>query len=342
MTIHEYPIRTVRAHELLGDVWFNGDPVPVAGQRGLAVLLFFWDYSCSASLRMLPYVKEWHRKYTPDGLVVVGIHTPKFSFGRDHERVDRAIRRLGITFPVVTDNGMHIWGRYGIRTWPSLEVIDKDGSVRFLNEGEGNVVGTERAIQTVMLDARMFDQVPELMAPLRDEDRPGAVCYRSTPELFGGYARGSIGNVEGTVPESNIAYHDPKIYVDGRLYLDGVWMSGRDALHGQVEHNTPGSVILRYSALEVEGVFTPAGAGPLLVSVEQDDLPLTREILGADVTIGDDGRSVMRVDDPRLYNIVRNPRHGDHVLRLTSASGGMIVYSFTFVASVIPELIPDS
>jgi thiol-disulfide isomerase/thioredoxin len=342
MTIHEYPVRTIRAHELYGDVWFNGDPVPVAGQRGGVVLLCFWDYSCTLSMHVIPYLKEWHRKYGPHGLVTVGVHTPKFPFGRDPERVDRAIRRLGIGFPVVTDNGMHIWERYSVRLWPTICVIDKDGSVRFVNEGEGNILATERALQTMMLDARLLDETLELTPPLRDVDRPGAACYRSTPELFGGYTRGTVGNVEGAVPEATTTYRDPGIYMDGRLYLAGNWMSGREALHGEVAENLPSSVIVQYSAMEAQGVLMPGEKGPAIVTVEQDGLPLTADIRGSDVRIDVGGKSTMLVDDARLYRIVRNTRHGDHVLRLTAEGGGFVVYSMTFVASVIPELIPDS
>lgn len=342
MTIKDIEPRTIRAHELYGDFWFNSEPVPISALRGQVILLDFWDYTCINSQRTLHYVKEWYRKYAEHGLVVVGVHTPKFPFGKNPEIVQKWIDRFGITYPVVMDNEYVIAANYDNRSWPAIYIIDKDGFVRYENVGEGNYVMTEHVIQTLLYDAGVSEELPLPMDPIREEDKPGAVCYPVSHELFTGYLRGSIGNVNGYSPESVIEYHDPKLYIEGRLYADGKWISHKDCLQLAENENRFGSIILRYHAVEVNAVVNPEGERDFEVTVTQDDHFLTAENKGEDVRLAPDGRSYLVVHDPRMYNIVKNREFGDHILKLSTSSNGFAVYSFTFVSCVIPELIPDN
>ena len=50
---------------------------------GKVVLVNFWTYTCINWLRQLPYVRAWAGKYSGQGLVVIGVHTPEFSFEHD-------------------------------------------------------------------------------------------------------------------------------------------------------------------------------------------------------------------------------------------------------------------
>jgi hypothetical protein len=338
MTIRDFAPGVVRPHELYGDSWFNSDPVSVLARRGDVLLLDFWDYTSTGSLRVLPYLKDWFVKYSPSGLIVVGIHTPRFPFGRDSETLQHAIRRLGIRYPVVMDNDAMIWSRYGNRQWPAQYLIDHHGFIRFANLGEGGYAATEHMIQTLMLDAGLIGALPEMTEPFRDADRPGVVCYRATPELFAGYVRGSMGNVEGSIPESEMHYADPGIYLEGKFYVDGDWSNDREDLKlvGEAE----GHIHVRYSAQESTGVFAAEPGRPVEVEVRQDGEFLTQETRGSDVKMQRGGRSVVLVDEPRAYQLVRNKEHGEHVLNLTAKRGGISLYCLSFTSGAIPELIP--
>lgn len=338
MTIRDFQPGIVRPHEIFGEYWINSDPVSVLAHRGDVILLDFWDYTSTGSLRALPYLKDWFAKYSPHGLIVVGVHTPRFAFGKDTEALQRAVQRLGIRYPVVTDNDAMIWSRYGNRQWPAQYLIDRDGFVRFANIGEGGYAATEHVIQTLMLDAGMIASLPELTAPFRDADRPGVVCYRATPELFAGYLRGSMGNVEGSTPESEMHYADPGIYVEGRFYVEGDWSNDRDDLKLVGDHG--GHILLRYSAQDVSAVFSAETGHPVEVDVRQDGTFLTQETRGSDVKMLRGGRSVVVVEESRAYQLVRNREHGEHVLNLTAKRGGVSLYCLSFTPGAIPELIP--
>jgi thiol-disulfide isomerase/thioredoxin len=342
MTVTDLQPGVVRAGELYGDFWFNAEPTSISALRGQVILIHFWDYTCVHCHRTLPYLREWWKKYRDFGLVVIGVHTPKFPFGRDPGEVQRAIERLEIAHPVVMDNESLIAGRYGSRAWPSLYLVDRNGFVRLQSIGEGEYGSIEHAIQSLLYDAGVDRDLPLPMGAIRAEDRPGAMCYRATPELFTGYTRGTLGNVEGYTPESAVEYRDPEIYIDGRFYADGIWMNDRNSVRFAGEPGQSGHLMLLYRAAEVSAVIKPEGRHPCEVEVRQDDRPVSEADSGTDLRRRPDGRSYVVVDEARSYHLLKNREFGEHVLRLTTSNRGCSVYSFIFVSCVIPELIPTN
>ena len=133
--------------------WLNSPPLTSEMLRGKVVLVEFWTYGCINCLHTLPYVKAWSAKYRQDGLLVVGVHTPEFAFEKDRGNVERAIRDLGITYPVVMDNQYEIWNAYKNRYWPAQYLIDAQGRIRHQHFGEGAYQETENMIQTLLAEA---------------------------------------------------------------------------------------------------------------------------------------------------------------------------------------------
>jgi thiol-disulfide isomerase/thioredoxin len=342
MTMRDILPQTDRARELLGDFWFNSDPVPLAALRGQVILLEFWDCTSAACVRTFPYVIEWRRRYKNSGLVVVGVHTPRFSFGKHPEHVQGAIARLGIDFPVVMDNESLIASNYGCRSIPELVFIDKDGFIRYRSAGEGNYGAIEHSLQALLYNAGVSEELPMVMEPLRNADSAGAVCYRATPELHAGYLRGSLGNVEGYSPESVVGYNDPGIYLDGRFYADGEWMNGRDFFRLERSNGKEGHIIVPYQGLDVDSVLAPEGAKQVEITVRQDDGYLSAANRGDDVRIDAKGRSFIVVDEPRLYNLVRNREYGEHVLKLGGGNKRFSLYTVSFSTAVIAEVISNN
>jgi len=91
--------------------WLNAAPLSSKSLRGKVVLVNFWTYSCINSLRPLPYVKSWAAKYKDAGLVVIGAHTPEFSFEKERANVETAVRDLKVTYPVAMDSNYRIGRR---------------------------------------------------------------------------------------------------------------------------------------------------------------------------------------------------------------------------------------
>src|SRR6266566_6616297 len=135
-------------HSLLGDEgampdldgaigWLNSTPLSSKSLRGKVVLVNFWTYTCINSLRPLPYVKNWAAKYHDAGFVVIGVHTPEFSFEKERVNVENALRDLKVTYPVAIDSNYRIWQAFNNNYWPAFYVIDGKGRIRYHHFGEG-------------------------------------------------------------------------------------------------------------------------------------------------------------------------------------------------------------
>ena len=181
----------VRAPEI-GRVWLNSTPLSFRQLRGRAVLVDFWDYTCVNCIRTLPYVQSWHERYRNEGLTVIGVHTPEFTFAQYESNVERGIREFALTYPIVIDSNREIWKAFANRYWPTKYLLDKDGYLRYGHFGEGGYRETEQVIQELLREITPNADLPILMDPLREEDHAGAVCYRPSGELYLGNRRGEL------------------------------------------------------------------------------------------------------------------------------------------------------
>ena len=142
----------VRSH-LNNQVWLNTDqPLRLADLRGKVVLVDMWTFGCINCQHVIPSLREWYQKYSPDGLVIIGNHYPEFSFEQDLNNLKDAIQRLDVPYPVAQDNDGTTWRAYNNRYWPSLFLIDKRGDIRYRHIGEGAYAETEAAIQSLLAE----------------------------------------------------------------------------------------------------------------------------------------------------------------------------------------------
>ncbi len=319
---------TILAPPLDGGEWLQGGPLSLSDARGKNVVLVdFWDYTCVNCLRTLPYVAEWHRRYAPDGLVVVGVHAPEFGFARDQPNVAAAIKEFGLDYPIVLDNDYAIWRAYSNRSWPAKYLIDAEGRLRYYHFGEGLYVETETQIQKLLLELNPILELIAPMAPLRDADRPGAVCYRVTPELYLGYARGQFGNPAGVVQDKVFEYRDPGHHMEGLPYLVGAWSVGSDAARAE---GTSASLALRYTAMDVNLVLAPPSG-----SIARIEVMLAEgQRPGSDVKL-DSGRLLVTVDRPRMYNLIANDSVVSGSIKLVARDPGWSAFAFTFISCVV-------
>ena len=123
------PVDTIQAPPFpAGLPWVNVAPLRMDRQIGRPVLIEFWDFCRVNSLRTLPYIGEWHRRYADDGLRVIGVHSPGFEPSSREDSVREAVARLGVEhidlctscnpelfFSHRRDNG--VTGRQGGMAW---------------------------------------------------------------------------------------------------------------------------------------------------------------------------------------------------------------------------------
>jgi hypothetical protein len=168
-----------------GVEWVGEAPrsMPVATAGG-PVLVHFFDFAQLNSVRTLPYVSEWARRYAGAGLTTIGVQAPRFPFGADRAVVASGLARLGVEFPVAVDADRRLWHAYGCEGWPSLFLWKLGGALAWFHFGEGEYRATEEAIQGELREQDALRSLPEPMEPLRPGDAPGARVMPPTPELF--------------------------------------------------------------------------------------------------------------------------------------------------------------
>jgi len=148
-----------------------------------AALVEFFDFARVNSVRTLPYLKAWHARYADGGLQLIGVHSPGYSFGRDRSVVERAVKRLGIEYPVALDPRFDVWREYGNKGWPGRYLFDRRGLLRFIHYGEGEYRETELAIQEALGELDDEFDAPPPLASLRPEDEPGVLLEPQTADI---------------------------------------------------------------------------------------------------------------------------------------------------------------
>ncbi len=275
--------------------WINTQPLTLAQLRGKVVLVDFWTYSCINCLRTLPHLKSWYATYRKDGFVIVGVHTPEFAFEHVTSNVRDAVKRLGITYPVVQDNGFKTWDAYANQYWPAEYLIDKTGHIRHTNFGEGEYGKTESLIR------QLLGAKGAKARQVADATPTGLL----TPETYLGYAR--LANYVGTAvsPDSEANYKLPVSVPQNTFAYGGEWrIGGQEVIAGK-----GAKLRLHFHAKNVYVVLGGHGTVRALID-------------------GKPART-LHVNAQRLYTVRASPNTADATLEL-QFSPGIQGYSFTF------------
>jgi cytochrome c biogenesis protein CcdA/thiol-disulfide isomerase/thioredoxin len=284
-------------------------PLTLQGLRGKVVVVDFWTYSCVNCVRTLPYLKAWYDTYRDKGLVIVGVHTPEFEFEKSTPNVARAVHDLGVTWPVVQDNDYTQWTSYGNQYWPAHYFIDAKGRVRYFHFGEGEYDVSEKVIQALLRESGA--SVSGLVS------RPPPSLESQTPETYLGYDRGKgFASAVPPVADAPVEYRPARPPANGEWNLGGTWTITPQ----YVVPDTGGTLQLGFNARNVFLVVEPVDrAGSISVFV--DDRP------GADTI--DVKKGAVAPHESRMYQLVRLPSAGPHILRL-EVKGRLRLFAFTF------------
>ena len=142
---------TYKAREISkSDTWINGAPLTLKSLRGRVVVLDFWAFDCAPCIEAIPRIEGLYDKYGSQGLVVIGVHTPRADYEKDVSRLRESVTKMGIKYPVVVDNKQKIWRDYLCDLWPTQFVIDRTGIVRFSRGGGGRYDDMEKVVKELL------------------------------------------------------------------------------------------------------------------------------------------------------------------------------------------------
>ena len=299
--------------------WLNSEPLGPAELRGRVVLVNFWTWTCINWLRQEPYVRAWSQAYRDDGLIIIGVHTPEFSFEHDIDGVRRATKERAIDYPVAVDNDYEVWSAFANHYWPALYFVDADGIIRHHHFGEGRYEQSERVIQRLLgVERELVSVEGRGVEAAPDWDHLG------TPETYLGYARSEhFASVDGTLLGESNAYEFPERLPLNHWALAGEWTIGPENV---ALDQAGGSIALRFHARDAHLVLS-AGA--------RESIPfrvlLDGEAPGASagVDVDEEGNGLLR--DGRMYQLVREQEAvRRRTLEITFLEPGAEAYAFTF------------
>ncbi|WP_433126142.1 redoxin domain-containing protein [Micromonospora sp. CA-240977] len=299
--------------------WLNSEPLGPADLGGRVVLVNFWTLTCINWLRQEPYVRAWSQAYRDDGLVVVGVHTPEFSFEHEADQVRRAVAARSIDYPVAVDNDFAIWRAFDNQYWPALYFVDTNGVIRDEHFGEGRYEQSERVLQQLLGIER--DPVPVRgLGPEAEADWGNL----RTPETYLGFRRGEhFASPNGAALDERRGYDLPESLGLNQWALAGEWTIGAENV---ALDRAGGGIAFRFHARDAHLVLAP-GAG--------HSIPFRVLLDGAapgpshGVDVDEDGNGVLQ--DGRLYQLVRQDGAvRERTLEITFGEPGAEAYAFTF------------
>jgi thiol-disulfide isomerase/thioredoxin len=299
--------------------WLNSEPLGPAELRGHVVLVDFWTLTCINWLRQEPYVRAWSQVYRDDGLVVIGVHTPEFSFEHEINLVRQATKERTIDYPVAVDNDYEVWSAFDNHYWPALYFVDADGVIRDQHFGEGRYEPSESVIQRLLGVERELVSVEGLGVEAEaDWD------HLRTPETYLGYERSEhFASANGAAFDERRAYELPERLRLNHWALAGEWTIGRENV---VLDQAGGSIAYRFHARDAHLVLSPGAREPIPFRILLDG-----EAPGPShgVDVDEDGNGLLR--EGRLYQLVReHDAVRERTMEITFLEPGAEAYAFTF------------
>jgi cytochrome c biogenesis protein CcdA/thiol-disulfide isomerase/thioredoxin len=296
--------------------WFNtpGDkPLTLRSMRGHVVLVDFWTYTCINCIRTLPFLKGLYAHYHRDGLDIVGVETPEFTFEQNASNVRHAVSTDDINYPVVQDNRFGTWNAYENQYWPAEYLIDATGQVRHTQFGEGDYKEDEAAVRELLFEAGHRHLPPPMTATAI---MPSAGL--ATPETYLDPQRAQLAQPLQKGTHTYPGVSNPKL---NQFALDGPWTALSQSVTPAA---ASGDIIGRFQAAHVYLVMTSAGNKPRKARVLLDGKPISKAQSGADVHNGE-----VTVTGQRLYSLVSAKT--DEMATITvEVPHGVQAYDFTF------------
>jgi thiol-disulfide isomerase/thioredoxin len=306
--------------------WLNSPPLTAEELRGKVVLVEFWTYTCINWLRQLPYVRAWAEKYKDHGLVVIGVHTPEFSFEKNLDNVRPAVKARGITYPVAIDSDYGIWRGFSNNYWPALYFIDAQGRLRHTQFGEGQYEQSEMIIQRLLMEAGktgVGDELVSVEAP--GVEAPADWGSLKSPENYLGYGR-----TENFASPSGASLDQPYDFaVQPTLRLNHWGLSGNwTRMKGAVALNKPGGrIAYRFHARDLHLVMGPSKRGETVRFRVLVDGQAPGAAHGSDVDEQGNGN----VGEQRLYQLIRQQKPiADRLFEIEFLDPGVEAFAFTF------------
>ena len=303
--------------------YVNSDPFTLSDFIGKKVILVdFIDYSCINCERTFPYLENWWNTYKDQGLEVVAIHTPEFSFEKNINNVQMAAQRFGLTFPIVLDNDYATWNAYGNEYWPHKYLIDIHGNVVYDKIGEGGDDEVQAEIVKLLTERSAFLGLNNTISA-GSSTIPDYTVQANSPETYFGANRNEyFGNGVPYFVQTH-TFIEPNTLTPNQFYLGGQWHI--DSEYAETD-GTSSQLSYVFDATKMYLIAESKDGTSVSARVLIDGKPIDPQFDGADVS----SSSTLEINESRLYNLYSNQIPGQHRIDIIFSKPGVRAYTFTF------------
>jgi cytochrome c biogenesis protein CcdA/thiol-disulfide isomerase/thioredoxin len=313
-----YNVKPYSEPQLVGlQQWINSNPLTLKQLHGKVVLVDFWTYSCINCIRNNPYLESWYNTYKGDGLVVIGIHAPEFSFEKVPANVEQAVTAQHLTYPIALDNNFTTWNAFQNQSWPTSYLIDATGEVRRVHSGEGDYSQEEDAIRQLLIanganlsGTQMVSN--NVKVPVTSNQTPETYLGTDKETDYTGTPALAAAPVQTFTPQASLPAND--------WTLGGTWETSSESITAR------GSSTISFHVSAKDVYIVGGSTTPQNVTVSLNGKPISQTTsAGADVH-----SSIVKMGTPGLYRIVNFPKFtaGDTVT--LSVPNGVSLNVFTF------------
>ncbi|MDO9376096.1 MAG: thioredoxin family protein [Ferruginibacter sp.] len=326
VVLNQLPIEAVFPSFSGATGWLNSKPLTAKELKGKVVLIEFWTFTCINWMRTNPYARAWAEKYKAQGLIVIGVHTPEFSFEKDIDNIRRSVKDRNINYPVAIDNNYGVWNAFKNQYWPAFYFIDARGNIRHHQFGEGNYEQSEKVIQQLLTEAGSVGLNNELVSLETDGDEADADWSNlQSPENYLGYPRtndfASPGNLKINKGHEYIL---PKRLKLNEWALSGEWTAGKEAV---MLNSSNGRIVYQFHARDVNLVMGPTVPGTstrFRISIDGQPPEFAQ---GKDI----DNKGFGIVSEQRMYQLIRQTSPIiDRKFEIEFLDPGVEAFAFTF------------
>ena len=106
-----------------------GNTHTLSDYKGKTVFLNFWATWCSPCKAEMPDIQKLYEEFQQEDVVILGVAAPNLGKEQSEEGIRTFLEENGYTYPVLMDTEAEAFQAYGINSFPTTFMIDKDGNV---------------------------------------------------------------------------------------------------------------------------------------------------------------------------------------------------------------------
>ena len=109
-----------------------GNTHSLSDYKGKTIFLNFWATWCPPCRAEMPDIQKIYENANTDGddaLIILGVAAPNYGREKDEEGIKQFLEENGYTYPVLMDKDAELFDAYGIYSYPTTFMIDRDGNV---------------------------------------------------------------------------------------------------------------------------------------------------------------------------------------------------------------------